>query len=52
MLNRGRVGSAVFIGPRALPWTNPTVYETDRRDWFDTDVISATSASSGRGLPT
>jgi hypothetical protein len=31
---------------------NPTVYASDRRDWFDTDLIPGTSTPSGRSLPT
>jgi hypothetical protein len=31
---------------------NPTVYQSDRRDWFDTDLIPGTSRPSGQSLPT
>ncbi len=31
---------------------NPTIYQSDRRDWFDTDLIPGTSVPSGRALPT
>jgi hypothetical protein len=31
---------------------NPTVYQSDRRDWFDTDLLHGTSTPSGRSLPT
>ncbi|MGE3512396.1 MAG: hypothetical protein AB7N65_26320, partial [Vicinamibacterales bacterium] len=31
---------------------NPTVYQSDRRDWFDTDLIPGTSTPTGRVLST
>jgi hypothetical protein len=31
---------------------NPMISETDRRDWFDVDLIPGTSTRSGRDLPT